>query len=146
MNNLNIIIHGLTIGAVLCFSIGKAQTVTPEKEKLISSEVSSVIDQYNQWFGAGRTDLIAQRTYSSPSIRLAPTGPTVMMTTEEVKKHFESILKPLHDDGYARSEWVEKNIRVLNESAVVVSGSFIRYRKDGTKIGHFAGTYFLAGC
>lgn len=137
-----IIIQGLAIVLILSVTVS-AQTITPEKEKQLAREVSEFFDRYNEWFGSGRTHLIAERALSSPSIRLVSSGMIAMVTAEDIKKNFEAIRKPLLDDGYVRSEWVERNIRVMNDSAVVVSGSFVRYRKDGTKLGHFASTYFL---
>lgn len=124
-------------------TVSSAQTLSAEKEKRVASEVNPLIDRYNEWFGDGRTDLIADQIYSSPSFRLTPPGSVAMMTAEAIKKTFDDGRKPLMADRYARSEWVERSIRVLNEGAASVSGSLIRYQNDGTKPGHFAFTYFL---
>jgi hypothetical protein len=120
-----------------------AQEVDAAQERTIKAEVNSFIDQYTQWFEEHRTDLIAQKVYLSPSVRVTPTGPTVMASVESIGRTWEGILEPLIADGYTRSEWPARNICVLNESAAVVSAHFVRYRKDGSVIGDYGATYTL---
>ena len=138
-----------TIGAVFallalvstCPSL--AQEVDAARERTIKDEVNSFIDQYTQWFQQDRPDLIAERVYLSPSVRVTPTGPAVMASVDSIRRTWEGILEPLLADGYERSEWSTRHICVLNESAALVSGHFVRYRKDGSVIGEYGATYTL---
>jgi hypothetical protein len=115
-----------------------------DKQQVIMAAVAAVMDQYNTWFAAGRADLIAERTYLTPSVRMDETGLTVFSSRDEIERFFEASLQTLGADGYAKSEWPVRNVCVLNEAAAVVSGRYIRYRKDGSVIGQYGGTYTLA--
>jgi hypothetical protein len=131
------------VALALTAAIVRGQPLSADKANMISQEVDTFISQYNLWFAAGRADLIAERVYAAPTTHLASDRLSVSMSKEQVQAGFEAYLKPLLNDGYARSEWTSRYIHVLHQGAVIVSGAFTRYRSDGTKIGDFAGTYVL---
>jgi hypothetical protein len=66
------------------------------------------------------------------------------VTRDEVKTFFEGTFRPLMADGYAKSEWPTRNTCVVNEAAAIVSGRYIRYRKNGSVIRESGATYLFA--
>ena len=109
----------------------------------IQAEVRAAWDEYLRALSAGRADTIADRVYLAPSFYIAATGMEVAKTPAEVRAHFETLIKNL-GPNYQRSETKSANICVLNDTAAVLSGQFIRYRKDGSVLSELAGTYVLA--
>lgn len=109
----------------------------------IQAEVRATWDEYLRALSAGRADTIADRVYLAPSLYIAATGMEVSKTPADVRAHFETLIKAL-DPDYQRSETKFANICVLNDTAAVLSGQFIRYRKDGSVLSELAGTYVLA--
>jgi NTF2-like protein (DUF6841) len=71
-------------------------------------------------------------------------GPMVMASVAEIKQKWEGLLQPLVADGYAKSEWPTRNICILNDATAIVSGHFVRYRKNGSVIGEYGVTFTLA--
>ena len=121
-----------------------AQQVDASREQAIETEVTAVIDQYSQWIQSNRPDLIAERTYLSPWVAVTPSGTFVLASVDSGREFWEGVLKPLFAAGYTRSEWLVRNVCVLSETGAVVSGHFVRYRKDGSVLGEGGGTYTLA--
>ncbi len=86
----------LIVSAIALMFAGTAATAQPltaEREQSIKVAVNAAMDQYGAWFAAGRADLIAERTYLVPSVRLGETGLTVLASREEIRKLFEANLK-----------------------------------------------------
>ena len=121
-----------------------AQQLNAAREEAIKVTVNAAMDQYNAWFVAGRADLIAEHTYLTPSVRMDETGLSVLSSKDDIRRLFESSLQSLAADGYATSEWPVRNVCVLSESSAIVSGRYMRYRKDGSVIGEYGGTYTFA--
>ena len=46
-------------------------------------------------------------------------------------------------EGFGHSVWEAPAVCILNPSTVIVSGSFSRYRADGTLLAETGGTYVL---
>jgi hypothetical protein len=133
------------IGMVLCLGAGPiaAQQLSADQESTIKADVSRAFDEYLRWFMEGRPELVAQRI-RIPWQRLQPTGPITISMDSEVKAWFEDTLRPLVAEGYARSEWPVRRICVLNASTAILSGKYIRYRKDGSVIGEYGTSYVFA--
>lgn len=122
-----------------------AVPLAAERTTALQAEVNVFFNRYNSWFSAGRPDLIAEKIYLAPCVNVSDViGPVVLTTREQVQKRFEDYQKPLFADGYVRSEWTSRNVMILHERAAIVSGTYTRFRKDGSVIGEYAGTYFLA--
>lgn len=120
-----------------------AQQVAVDRDQLIRSDVKRAFDQYLAWFAAGRSDLIAERAYDVPTLLLFADGLDVLASREMVNARFETILKRLIADGYVKSEMPSPTICVLSESAAILSGRYVRYRKDGSVMGEYGGTYIF---
>ncbi len=138
----------LAVAVIALMSAGTtsiaAEELSAEREQAIKLALNAAMDQYVAWFAAGRADLIAERSYLSPSVRLEQSGPSVLASPDDIKKRFEATLTPLIADGYAKSEWPLRNICVLSEAAAIVSGRYVRYRKDGRVMGEYGATYMFA--
>lgn len=127
----------------LAASIAAAQEAPAQRERAAGA-VNALMDQYTAWFASGNADAIANSVYRAPVLWLADDGVAVLRSSDELRQRFELGMRFLATEGYARSEWPVRNTCVLGENAAVVSGRFIRYRKDGTRIGEYGGTYTLA--
>ena len=133
------------IGMVLCLGAGPvaAQQLSADRENTIKADVSRAFDEYLRWFMEDRPDLVARRI-RIPWLRLQPTGPITISMDSQVQTWFEDTLRPLVAEGYERSEWPVRRICVLNESTAILSGKYIRYRKNGSVIGEYGTSYVFA--
>jgi hypothetical protein len=113
-------------------------------QETLKAEVRGAWDEYVRAFSAQRADLIADRVYLTPSFALNANNVVVSMTAAEVKARFESQMDTLKAQNYQRSETKIANVCVLNDVAAILSGQFIRYRKDGSVLSELAGTYVFA--
>jgi hypothetical protein len=110
----------------------------------IKAEVSVAWEDYLKLFAAGRADVIGERVYLAPSYALSATGPSLSMTSAEMKKSLESSISALSVQNYARTATKSANICVLNEATAILSAQFTRYRKDGSVLSEPAGTYLFS--
>jgi hypothetical protein len=110
----------------------------------IRRAVDAMMDDYTNLFMTGRADTIAERIYFAPFVTIPTEGPSAWTTKEQIKENLEKIFQRLAADGYARSQWDKRTITVLSPAAAIVSGTYTRYRKDGSKIGTLAATYTVA--
>jgi hypothetical protein len=109
----------------------------------MKAEIRAVWDDYIRSFSAGRADLIAKRSYTAPSASLPGSGVTFFMTPADVKARFESTIGTLVAKNYERSDTRTANICLLNDGAALLSGTFVRYLKDGSVMSEIAGTYLF---
>jgi hypothetical protein len=133
----------VALAMILSAAPGFTQQITASRETTIKAEINVFLDQYTRWFEADRADLIAERVYLAPSVRLDATGLILMASVDEIKRRWEGLLQPLIADGYTKSEWPTRNICILNDATAIVSGHFVRYRKNGSVIGEYGVTYTL---
>ena len=133
----------IAVSLPLAASIAAAQESTAQRERAAGA-VNALMDQYTAWFASGNAEAIASSVYRAPVLWLADNEVTVLRSPEDVRQRFELGVRFLAAEGYARSEWPVRNTCVLGENAAVVSGRFIRYKSDGTRIGEYGGTYTLA--
>jgi NTF2-like protein (DUF6841) len=110
----------------------------------MKAEIRAVWDDYIRSFSARRADLIAERSYTVPSASLPGSGVTFFMTPADVKGRFESTIAALVAKNYERSDTRTANVCILNDGAAILSGTFVRYLKDGSVMSEIAGTYLFA--
>jgi hypothetical protein len=115
-----------------------------KSEETTRAEVQAAFDQYYAWFSAARADLVAERVYQAPIHFLLPSGLLVAPSQDAMRTELEAMFKPMVADGYAKTEMSSPTISVLNESAAIVSGRYVRYRRDGSVMGTFGGSYIFA--
>jgi len=128
--------------AFLTFACGSLHAADDDAE--IRRAVNAMMDDYTNFFMTGRADLIADRIYFAPFVTIPGEGPSAWMTKEQIRENLAKTFEALAADGYARSQWDKLTITVLSPAAVIVSGTYSRYRKDGSKIGTLAATYTVA--
>jgi hypothetical protein len=122
-------------------SVVSQQTASRDAAK---AEIRAVWDDYIRSFSARRADLIAERSYTVPSASLPGSGVTFFMTPADVKTRFESTIGALVAKNYERSDTRTANVCILNDGAAILSGTFVRYLKDGSVMSEIAGTYLFA--
>ena len=122
----------------------RPQQLTTNQEQVVKRDVQAAFDRYYGWFSAGHSDLIADKAFLTPSLFLRPTELEVISSSEALRAHYAAQLKPLIADGYVKSEMPKPTICVLNERTAMISGRYVRYRKDGAVMGEFGGTYIFA--
>jgi hypothetical protein len=110
----------------------------------MKADIRAVWDDYIRSFSTGRADLIAERSYTAPSASLAGSGVVFSMTPAEIKTRFATSISALVARNYDHSETRTANICILNDGAAILSGTFVRYLKDGAVMSEIAGTYLFA--
>ena len=110
----------------------------------MKAEVRAAWDEYMRSFSSRRADLIAERSYTAPSASLTGGGVVFSMTPGDVKSRFESSIGALVAQSYERSDTRTANVCILNDGAAILSGTFVRYLKDGSVMSEIAGTYLFA--
>jgi uncharacterized protein (TIGR02246 family) len=81
--------------------------------------------------------------YHEPAMRVARGGPVVRPTRADQEAFFSAFLASLVSRGYARSEWEELDVRLLDGETAVASGVTRRYRSDGDLLERVAVSYGL---
>lgn len=122
-------------------SVDSQQTSSRDTMK---AEVRAAWDDYIRSFSSRRADLIAERSYTAPSASLAGGGVVFSMTPSDVKARFESTIGALVAQDYERSDTRTANVCILNDGAAILSGTFVRYLKNGSVMSEIAGTYLFA--
>jgi len=107
----------------------------------VRSQVRKVFDEYYQLFSDERADLVAQRIYAVPRLTFGGASVGVQSTRAEVEAGFASLLGSLVPQGYERSVMPEPHICVPNANTAIVSGRFVRYRKDGSVMAEMGSAY-----
>jgi hypothetical protein len=143
MRSVTVLVALIAVVFYLGDSSIAAQQLSAKQEETIRADVNRAFDEYRNGFMADRSDLVARRI-RIPWLRLQPAGPVTISRDSEVKTWFENTLRPLLADGYERSEWPILRTCVLNESTAIISGKYIRYRKNGSVIGEYGTSYLFA--
>lgn len=133
-----------TVVLVVSISGTRALSQQSPSRDAVKADIRAAWDQYIRDFSARRADLIAERSYTAPSASLAGGGVVFSMTPADVKSRFESTLTTLVAKNYERSATRTANICLLNDGAAILSGTFVRYLKDGSVMSEIAGTYLFA--
>jgi hypothetical protein len=132
------------LGLGVTLSVSSARSQQTSSRAAVKADIRAAWDQYIRDFSARRADLIAERSYTAPSASLPGNGVTFLMTPGDVKARFESTISGLVAKNYDRSDTRTANICLLNDGAAILSGTFVRYLKDGSVMSEIAGTYLFA--
>jgi hypothetical protein len=132
------------VSLVVTLSGSRAFSRQTSSRAAVKADIRAAWDQYIRDFSARRADLIAERSYTAPSASLAGAGVVFSMTPADVKARFESSISTLVAKNYERSDTRTANICILNDGAAILSGTFVRYLKDGSVMSEIAGTYLFA--
>jgi len=133
--------------ALLCLvaTIARAQypPLSAEEVKEVETEVRSVIHSYYQLFSSRDTKAVGERIFHVPWILLDPEGARVFHSAQETRALFESSLAQIVPRGWERSDLPRPTVCVLSLGAATASGTFYRYKKDGSVLSEHGVTYFF---
>ena len=120
---------------------GLAQSTGREAVK---ADIRKALEDYVAAFSAGRADQIAERSALAPMLNLGAAAPTASMTARDIEQRYAGQLKGLAAQNYKRSTVDTATVCLLNDAAAIVSGTFTRYRTDGSVLSKIASTYVFA--
>jgi hypothetical protein len=136
----------LLTAVALAFTLSGSSALSQQTSSrdAMKADVRAAWDQYIRDFSSRRADLIAERSYTAPSASLAGSGVVFSMTPADIKSRFASSIGALVAKNYERSDTRTANVCILNDGAAILSGTFVRYLKDGSVMSEIAGTYLFA--
>ncbi len=141
MKKLSILLIGIIglLGSVYAQK-GVINSGSHQIDPKVKVEVIKVLDQYLAAFNA--RDLGAwERTYQFPHYRLA--GGKVTVLEKAGLRDPKKVFGELQKQGWDHSKWDHRNIVQASADKVHVDTEFIRYRADGSVIGHYESLYIL---
>lgn len=109
----------------------------------IKKDVTAAVHTYYRLFTEQNMVALGQQVYHTPWLQLGANGIEVDQTPAEVTRRFDASLKRLIESGWARSEFANPVVCVLSPGAAIASGTFKRYRKDGSVISESGITYLF---
>lgn len=81
--------------------------------------------------------------YCEPAVRVTRDGPVVRATRAAQEATFGRLLPLLVSQGYDHSAWDRLEVRLLDASTAIASGTVTRYRRDGSVFERQGVTYGL---
>jgi hypothetical protein len=124
-------------------AVAQQSAMTPQQIVQIKKEVADAVHTYYRLFTEQNMTALGTQVYHTPWLQLGATGIEVDQTPAEVTKRFDASLKRLLEQGWAKSEFANPVVCVLNPGAAIASGTFKRYRKDGSVISESGITYLF---
>jgi uncharacterized protein (TIGR02246 family) len=112
----------------------------PERDS--QTEVRATLQSYEAAWERHDAAAIAS-FYYEPAMRVSRGGPIVRPTRADQETFFAGLVHGLVDRGYARSEWEEVEVRLLDAQTAIASGITVRYKADGTLLERLGVTYWL---
>src|SRR5689334_24442952 len=88
-------------------------------------DVKAVLQAYEAAWSRHDADAVAA-FYYEPAMRVSRSGPAVRATRAEQRAFFEGFLRGLVERGYAKSEWEELDVRLLDSQTALASGITVR--------------------
>ena len=134
-------IAAATLLAAVCLPAVSPAQETPESD--VKTEVRAAWDAYIEVFSAGRTDVLANETYATPSFQLGAAGATVR-SGADTRAAFDATHERLALERYDHSETDRAEICVINPATALLSAHFTRYRTDGSVLARGASSYLFA--
>jgi hypothetical protein len=133
------------IGLVAIVSLMSMQypLLTASEVETTDREVRAVIQTYYRLFNEQNPKGMSEQLFHLPWIYLDPEGARVFESREETAKLFEDSLTSIVPRGWGRSDFPDPNVCVLSLGAATVSGTFFRYKKDGSVLSEHGVSYFL---
>ncbi len=138
------------LGVVLLAGLVTAAPAQAQNEELSSEQVANVkkevtaaLHAYFNYYNEQNMKAMAESVYHIPFVGVGANGFRVQSTKEEVTAAHEAHLENLKASGWARSEFPNPTVCVLNANMASASGQFMRYKKDGSVLSVNANTYFF---
>ena len=136
-----------TIALVLCLfaapAAARQAAMTPQQIAQVKKDVTAAVHTYYRLFTEQNMSALGTQVYHTPWMQLGANGIEVDQTPADVTKRFDASLKRLLEQGWAKSEFANPVVCVLNPGAAIASGTFKRYRKDGSVISESGITYLF---
>jgi ketosteroid isomerase-like protein len=129
----------LFLGLLLC---GAAVADEPETAGSGTQVVVQIMHAYEDAWSRHDAHAIAG-FYYEPAMRVSASGPTVRATRAMQETFFSGLLANLIHQGYAKSDWEQVEVRLLNENTAIASGVIVRHRDDGSVFQRQGVTYTL---
>ena len=118
-------------------------SMSPAQIAQVKKEVADAVHTYYRMFTEHNMAALGTEVYHTPWMQLGANGIEVDQTAAEVTKRFDASLKRLLESGWAKSEFANPVVCVLNPGAAIASGTFKRFRKDGSVISESGITYLF---
>jgi hypothetical protein len=120
------------------------QALSPSEVAKIREDVTAAVHTYYRLFTERNMKAVGERVYHVPTTFIGPEGVQIYATPAEVTARFEKSLQDLLKNGWDRSEFPKPAVCVLNANAAIASGTFYRYKKDGSVLSENGVTYWFA--
>ncbi len=117
--------------------------LSPLQIAAIKREVADAVHAYYRLFTERNMAALGRQVYHVPWMQLGAAGIDVDATPEAVVARFSASLERLLKSGWDRSEFGTPVVCVLNPGAALASGTFERFRKDGSVISESGITYLF---
>ena len=124
-------------------AMAQQAAMTPQQIAQVKKDVTDAVHTYYRLFTEHNMTALGTEVYHTPWMQLGANGIEMDQTPAEVTKRFDASLKRLLEQGWAKSEFANPVVCVLNPGAAIASGTFKRYRKDGGVISESGITYLF---
>ena len=124
-------------------ALAQQAALTAAQIAQVKKEVVDAVHTYYRLFTEQNMTALGTQVYHTPWMQLGANGIEVDQTPADVTKRFDASLKRLLEQGWAKSEFANPVVCVLNPGAAIASGTFKRYRKDGSVISESGITYLF---
>ena len=121
---------------------GATQAMTAADRMRIETESMAVLDAFMASFNA-RDPVAHAATYHFPHFRLARGSMNSWPTAADAESAHKQVFKQLPSTGWARSQWLSRDIIAISDQKVHVNTHFQRLRADGSIIGAYNSLYIL---
>jgi hypothetical protein len=81
--------------------------------------------------------------FHRPCMVIAPQGVFTLISDIEVEQLFEPMFENLKLRGYTRSDWIEMQIKFLNDNVALASSVAVYYDAGSSELERTGGTYAL---
>src|ERR1700730_6610241 len=126
-------------GVELTKAFGQGQTVDQHPDKQV---IDRTLRVYMDAFMRGDISALAQHC-TSPLIVFGGQGLRVLAGVADIEAFYAGILRDLRERGYSHSLWSELHVKLLGQTAALVSGISVRYRLDGSELATTGLTFLL---
>ena len=106
------------------------------------TEVIDFFDDYAADFNALGTQSLLHY-FSRPCMAIAAQGVFSLGSEVEIEQLFEPMFENLKARGYEHSDWLEMQIKFLDDNIALVSNVAVYYNAEGEELERAAGTYTL---
>ena len=136
------------IALLFAFASGPVQAQQPparmsaDDVAKIKVAVTGVVTAYGRYYTERNAKAVVENVFASPSYSVSGGGVTLNDPAKQVAQT-EANMKRMAETGWVKSELPNPKVCVLNASAAVASGTYYRYRADGSEHSRGSETFVL---